>query len=863
MKKATIANQRLREARELRGWSQKYIADQIGADHYYLSRWERGTASPSPYYRQKLCTLFGMNAKELGLLPEDGKSPEVRQTQDAPTVATQVLDPAIPTPTIDTARLVGRDDILADLKQHLCGGNSLVLTALNGLPGVGKTTLAVALANDPKVQEHFRDGILWTGLGPQPNVQALLGRWGTVLGLAASEMVKLTSIEAWTQALRSAIGMRTMLLVIDDAWKIEEALAFKIGGPHCAYLVTTRFPHLAVYFAGKDAMLVRELSEEEALILLERYAPQAVTSEPEMARALVRSVGGLPLALTLIGKYLQIQAYSGQTRRLQAALRRLQQVEERLRLSQPQAPLEHSPSLPLDKPVSLETVITVSDQWLDEQARTALRALSVFPAKPNTFSEEAALAVIDQPVEVLDTLTDVGLLVGAGEGRYTLHQIIADYARIHLTETAPAERLAAYFADWLEAHEQDYEELELENSNIVAALQAALELNRHADFLRGVNAFAYFLETRGLYAQAEPYLKQARQIATTLQDSAALATSLYHLGRLAQNRGDYAQAQVYLQEGLNLARESASTRQISLLLRALGSVLTYRGNYTQAEATLQESLTLARQIGDDRLTSTILTILGAVTTDLGNYSRAEGYLQEGLTLAQRVGDRDQTAKLLLNLGQVAMLRGDFPLCITYWQKALEVSHQIGYREGIAVLFSNLGAIELEQGNFAQAQAYLQEGLIVARQLANPKRLAPLLEHLGWAAREQGNYTEAETYLREALEVASQIEHSWQRCGIMREWGELHLKQQQYDEASTAFQQMLELAQGFPEYIGLALFGLARVAQGQRKTDEALRQGQESLSILEPISYYEVSKIRRWLSALSNSEDEKQEEQIER
>ncbi len=73
MKKALKGNpnQQLKAERELRGWSQKYVADQIGADHYYLSRWEHGTSFPSPYYRSKLCLLFGKNAKELGLLREE------------------------------------------------------------------------------------------------------------------------------------------------------------------------------------------------------------------------------------------------------------------------------------------------------------------------------------------------------------------------------------------------------------------------------------------------------------------------------------------------------------------------------------------------------------------------------------------------------------------------------------------------------------------------------------------------------------------------------------------------------------------------------------------------------------------------
>ena len=166
MKKTSVAkpNLRLKEERELRGWSQKYVADEIGADRYYLSRWEHGTASPSPYYRQKLCAVFGKNARELGLLTgETGRetaqesSPEDQPREgiaSAPPAGrpTPIYDPTLPPPLSKAAKLIGRDDIYHRLKLQLCAGSGVVLTAINGLPGVGKTTLAVELAHDEEVQ---------------------------------------------------------------------------------------------------------------------------------------------------------------------------------------------------------------------------------------------------------------------------------------------------------------------------------------------------------------------------------------------------------------------------------------------------------------------------------------------------------------------------------------------------------------------------------------------------------------------------------------------------------------------------------------------------------------------------------------
>ncbi len=156
---------------------------------------------------------------------------------------------APPQPPYD---LIGRDDLLRDLKAKLLEGKNLALSALNGLPGIGRTALAVALAYDPQVLSHFSDGILWAGLGrdaSETNVLSILSLWGTALGVPPNEMEKLPDVKARRERIQATIGQRSILLVIDDAWKIELAWQLKVGGPNCAYLLTTRVPEVATRYA--------------------------------------------------------------------------------------------------------------------------------------------------------------------------------------------------------------------------------------------------------------------------------------------------------------------------------------------------------------------------------------------------------------------------------------------------------------------------------------------------------------------------------------------------------------------------------------------------------------------------------------
>src|SRR5579885_340569 len=169
---------RLTEARLERGLSQREVADYLGTTAVNVSRWERGITRPIPYYRQKICALFEKAAWELDLAQRvPAAIPSgiiVSAVQGAvgecaiPSGA--VIDPAIP--LLSTIHLVGRETELVQMRNRLsCGVASMALIALHGLPGVGKTALAIALAHDPVVRAHFKDGILWAGLGPEPNIQ--------------------------------------------------------------------------------------------------------------------------------------------------------------------------------------------------------------------------------------------------------------------------------------------------------------------------------------------------------------------------------------------------------------------------------------------------------------------------------------------------------------------------------------------------------------------------------------------------------------------------------------------------------------------------------------------------------------------
>ncbi|NUM48877.1 MAG: tetratricopeptide repeat protein, partial [Anaerolineales bacterium] len=770
--------------------------------------------------------------------------------------------------------------------------------ALYGLPGVGKTALTVALTHDSVLRTRYTDGVLWVGLGNHPNLLALLGVWGTALGLSPDELSKLPDLDTRAHAIHAAIGLRRMLIIIDDAWTNADALTFTLGGPNCATVLTTRLPKVALDFAGEHAHLLPELSDEDALTLLAEFAPHVILAEPTAAHALVHATGGLPLALTLIGRHLRQETHTGPPRRLRAALERLQTTETRLRLTQPASPLDHQPSLsaggetpPL--PLSLLTVIAISTETLDEPTRKAFSALSLFPPKPNTFAEESALvvgaAVTPAPLIGLDNLVDAGLVEYVPTARYTLHPILAEYARLELaehpaTETAVAQHMARHFLLPL----PEAPMLETEAENILAALQYAHTFHVDDALLDGANAFCAYLETRGLYALAEKHLTRAETVAQAQADPKHLLATLNNLGRMAQRRGDYPRAETCYREALSLARSGVETSLLGAILQGLGLVALSRGDFSQAGDYLQESLAVARATGNAVVTSAVLSNLGALFFNQGDYERAGQLFEEGLALARALGLQQQTNALLTNLGVLQARRGDLGAARTFFEEALSLARQMGQRSHTSYLLTNLGTLVNERGEHAAAVAYFMEGLALARELGQKDRVGHLLANLGALATDEKDFARAEGYLTESLALSREIGHRQNTIlaltnlsglqiaradypaalplleeamalaratgqmgyisSIWLEYGRYFARQGLYEDATHAYREGLALARkmGALAGVGRALFGLARLASAEG--DQALAQqlAEESLETYQKIGHHGEKTVRAWL-----------------
>ncbi|ROH89365.1 NB-ARC domain-containing protein [Microcystis aeruginosa FACHB-524] len=193
---------------------------------------------------------------------------------------------------------VERPEVSIELKQLLLSEKTektgtLVISAIYGLGGIGKSTLAAALAQEKEVQAFFPDGIFWATLGQQPDILSFLHGWIQALG---DYNFKPTGIDAASLHLRTLLADKKALLVVDDLWNVEDIDPFRVAGNHCKLLVTTR----EVRVKGAISYDLNVMTESQSLALLRGYLKHELNlADQKQAKILAKIVGYLPLALEL------------------------------------------------------------------------------------------------------------------------------------------------------------------------------------------------------------------------------------------------------------------------------------------------------------------------------------------------------------------------------------------------------------------------------------------------------------------------------------------------------------------------------------------------------------------------------------
>jgi|GEM_PF-3290784 len=279
--------------------------------------WIKKGFSGAPVWDDELKGVIGMVAatetnpkiKSAFLIPSDllGKkwSEFRKKCQDVPEITVTCMDLSSVCPKLVNVpslpeSYVPRSEESEKLKSVLLRKEVregvLVASAIHGAGGIGKTILATLIVNDPAIKNHFFDGIFWVTLGQNPDILSLLNVWIHSLG---DNSFKPTTSEAASAYLRTLMQEKHVLLVVDDAWETNHVKYFKVGGPFCKLLITTR-----------DALIAKELDISlyeldvmkgtQALELLSNNLNRRLQGEErEKALDLAKAVGYLPLALKL------------------------------------------------------------------------------------------------------------------------------------------------------------------------------------------------------------------------------------------------------------------------------------------------------------------------------------------------------------------------------------------------------------------------------------------------------------------------------------------------------------------------------------------------------------------------------------
>lgn len=624
----------------------------------------------------------------------------------------------------------------------------LVISAVDGCGGVGKSTLAIRAAHD--LSSRFPDGQLYVDLqGSTPGLEPLrplevLGRFLRSLGVEDSRIP--TDVGEAAARFRSLLADRRMLVVLDNARDSAQVRPLLPGWAGCGVLVTSR--RMLTGLDGAGHLHLDLLTPDESLELLTRLVgSERVTAEPAAADEVVRLCGRLPLALRIAGA--RLAARPGWS--LERFAARLASVSSGLG------------ELELDG-LGVRACIAVSyaeaadsGDPIDQVATRAFTLLGLWDGPDISLPAAAALLELPEPEaeDGLERLVDARLLDSPTPGRYRMHDLTRRYAREQAEQRTPApERLAALrrllrfytsttwrtvpllrpadttavrmHPDWtgggleLASIGSALDWLESERRSLLAAVAQAAgipELNAGAIQLCEA-LFAFFTIRRGYLADWEWTASTARAVSARLGDEHGEANALNDLGCIRRHQDRDEEGQAYLEQSLVLHERVGNPIGQAAVLGNLATLHSGVGRYEEAERCLTEALAIDRAGGNRGSEGFDLANLGILHGRQGRLAQAVACLEEGVACFREIDDRYGLAHSLNNLGFAHGLEGELDAALACLEESRAFARELGNTQLEAENLRDIGVLLQRSGRLEEARAHWREALTLFDQLGS-------------------------------------------------------------------------------------------------------------------------------------------------
>ncbi|GAA3512566.1 AfsR/SARP family transcriptional regulator [Actinocatenispora rupis] len=685
--------------------------------------------------------------------------------------------PGVPRQLPQAVRLTGRRALLDRIGADLRGGTgaSCPVVLLVGPGGVGKSALALAAGH--RAADTFTDGQLYVDLrGSQRSPldpHAVLGRFLRALGVPGAEVP--ADPEERAAAYRSRVAGGRTLVVLDDA--VDERQVRPLLPGAGAVLVTSRRPLGGL--VGAARYVPSALDDDAAVRLLAGIAgAERVAAEPSAAADIVGYCGGLPLAVCVAAARLAISP--------QWTL-----ADFRTRLATERGRLDELAVGDLDVRAS----IGLSYDGLAAPARLLLRRLGAFGLAE--WPQWLAVALSGGASAPLDLLTEVHLVepVGrdaAGQHRYRLHDLVAEYAAERAADDEPLwtddtvpDAYAAALRDWLGlasvadellkhgrraahglaapeppaaagpvARERPNEWFDAEWGNLVAAVDHACRLRRADLAVPLALRLAGYLTLRAYDVERERVLTAAADCARDTADDRMLMRVLAALFSASAQLGRHASLGTIVAEEVDVARRLGDRHAELDALYHATYVAKVTGRLAEAAARADEGLALLRD-GDPAVTHLLdmyQNIRGDLYVETGDPAAGVPLLAEVVERKRAEGRTRQAVLGLHSYGTALRAAGRIGEAERVLTEAWDISREISDALGMAYLGFSLGLVDVARRDWAAARERLTTNLADLERIGHPAGIAEALRGLGDAALGAGDPAGALAPLRRSLEV---------------------------------------------------------------------------------------------------------------